>query len=268
MEKKYLINGESLTANEVCEKYNISLSTFYRKIKNGNRNIFLEEKKRKKIPEPLKKYTKRELHEYPINLLLDLLDTSKDYNYEFDKVKANFTKNIEYMLNENYNMFDEKTEYVLFGIYKNGMKMTQIAEYLDISKQRVEQIRDAALDILRKPYFADYYLLGKEFIEKKETYYRFREKQLMQELGLIEKKVNHEIFLVPDIKLKVKVSIKRLNLDAKTEKVLLDNGITTINQLTNMSEEKLEQMNNIGPKMIAKIFTALENFKKKVLNYE
>lgn len=267
MEKIYLINGEPLTVNEACEKYNISLSTFYRRIKDPN-GFDLKVREKKKLPEPLKQYTKKELHEYPINLLLDLLDNSHEYNYEFNKVKANFTENLEYMFDDNYNMFDDRTLYVITAIYKRKMKIVQIANELDISKQRVEQIKECALDILRKPYFADYYLLGKEFVEKKETYYRFREKQLMHELGLLEKNVNNETFLAPDINLKVKISIKRLNLDVKIEKVLLDNGITTINELTNITGEELEQMNNIGPKMITKIFTALENFKKQVLNYE
>lgn len=273
--KKYLIHGEELTITEITQKYGVSQATFYRRLKSGEN---IEECVSYKTKERLfpDKYEKSLEHPYPDNLIFDLLGEVKDFTYDFDYVKENFETNFEYLVMENSTLFEMRDVHVLNELYKNHKSLKRTGEQFNLSKQRIQQIKNQMLDILKKPYFADYYLLGKDFVRQKQTYYAMREKELMAELGMkkddckVSKTVlnTDELALVPDRKLKVEISIRRLNLNPNIEKKLLDSGINTLNQLFALKRKELRDLPGIGNRAFEEITTAVEEILGGELSYE
>lgn len=266
----YDIDGQLLNINEVSKKYGISVSTLYRRLGAG---VPIEEaiSYPRKDRDTRAQYSVEDFYEYPDNLICDLTKDIKDLKIDFDYVKPHFDENINILFKENSALLDENDAYIIMHFYKHKESFNRIARELKMSKVKVVKSKERIIDTLKKPYFADYYLLGYEFVQKRESYFRYREAELIQELGL--EKINSrksnvltgsmdELTLVIDKNLKVEVSITRLHLNLALERRLVENGITTINQLLELKRRELLSMSGIGMKSYEEIQRKVGRFIK------
>ena len=256
--KYYYIKGEELTIEQLSQRYGISIPTLYRRINSGMSIEECVEYKRK----PRKcdiVYIKDNQIEYPENLILDLIGDKKDFKFDLAKIKENFEENYNAMLYENQNFFEIRDVNLIEDIYQNHMPLAQVAKKYNISIQWVFRIKKSFILTLQKQYFSDYYLMGKKFVDMKEDYYKFRENQLVEELGLIPDENNDET-LLPDRQLMVNISIKRLELPETLEAKFKDKKITTVNQILDIEKKDLKSYIKLSAKELVELKEAIKVF--------
>lgn len=264
----YEVDGVQYNINQLSETFGISVSTLYRRLKSGLSAEYAVSYKRKVRETPQENNVEFE-HDWPDNLILDLLGEEESTKFNMNYIKKNFEANFDFLLEDNNEYFDEKESFVLEEYYKFKRSTNRIAKDLGISRPRVETIRLQIVDTLKKPYFRDYYALGKEFIQKRDSYYEIRENELINELGLkrdelIKKSLANESMenlpLILDKTLAVEISITRLRLSNKAEKALISNDILTINKLLEVSRRDLSNLPGLGHKSYLEIQNAVKKF--------
>lgn len=259
MERKYYyVYGKKYTIEELSKTYDISIPTLYRRLKSGltaEQSIEFQRKRR----ELSQVYLKQNQIEYPENLILDLLADKKDFKFDLNKIKENFDENYNALILENQDFFEIRNVKMIEDLYQNHLSLKQVSDKYNISVQWVIKIKKTFILTLQNPYFSDYYIMGKEFANKKEDYYKFREHQLVEELKLIPEEGNSQT-LLPDKTLMVDISIKRLNLPESLESKFMSKKITTINQILELEKKDLKLYVKLTHKESIQLKEAIKEF--------
>lgn len=160
--KYYEINGEELSLRDICNKYNISRSSFLRKVEKG---LPLEECVKKNTTyKDYKGETKKREVNWPAELIADILESGiegilkEDYKYDLDEIIDHFEDRLEVLYDENKKSFKEVEKQMIEKYYKEGYTIVEIAKDYEITKQRVSTIINTYLRKFKNRVYLKYIL--------------------------------------------------------------------------------------------------------------
>lgn len=160
--KYYEINGEELSLRDTCNKYNISRSSFLRKVEKG---LPLEECVKKNTTyKDYKAETKKREVNWPAELVADILESGiegilkEDYKYDLDEIIDHFENRLEVLYDENKKSFKEVEKQMIEKYYKEGYTIVEIAKDYEITKQRVSTIINTYLRKFKNRVYLKYIL--------------------------------------------------------------------------------------------------------------
>lgn len=138
------------------------------------------------------------------------------YRAIFDTEPEEITQDQQDGMEEALSCLDDRKRYVLEKKFRDKCVLRQIANDLEVSRARVQQIIENALKKLRRKPYATYITVGRK------TYYNARKEYLE------------------------KYDLWKLNLSTRATNCLGRNNIKNINQLCQLSYEDLMEMKNLG----------------------
>lgn len=160
----------------------------------------------------------------------------------------------------------EKEQKILHLRFQSGLTQEQVGKILGVTKERIRQIEDKALQKLRHPRHWKYWkkdTMNKVF-EVAEERDRLRLKNLELKSKLTE--ILNIMGLEEDEKSisaqedESSVYLEELNLSARTYNLLHRAGIIYLSDFDKWTMSELKKIRNLGPKSITELFQKLQDF--------
>lgn len=184
------------------------------------------------------KYSTKQV--YPLNLVAAILGSYED---AFRFAIADFPKAIE-----EYDRLDDVQKKVIDLRFKEAWTLKEVGAEIGVSKERVRQIEAKTLRILRNPCFLSKLRLVnytglKDFISR-----HFEESnKFLNEIAKQIKSIDYDHYY-----------IEQINFSTRTYNCLRRAGILTVKQLSQMSEDDLAHVRNLGKKCVKEIKERME----------
>ena len=197
---------------------------------------------------------------YPYNLIEGVF-----HKYPFLSVEEppDLKASVEYLL---LSLFDERKQKILHMRFKEGKTLQYVGDEVGISKDRVRQIEDKMLSILRKPKNSKIILNGIAAVMKDEINEAVRKAADSAYLrGYCESQKQLVSSISRDLTAKnnsfgslFAMTIDNLGLTVRSYNCLHRAGIETIEDLMQQDAKSLSQIRNLGVKSYKEIIEKLE----------
>lgn len=199
--------------------------------------------------------------EYPINLLF-ALGLDKQFIENIGTI-PDLNGSLEYALH----LLLERERKVLLYRYKEGLALIKISDILGISKQRVSQIERHALYKLRRPKRLKYIKYGVEgVIAKNNDNYNNKIKCLETKLNeTVELKDKFDIINIAK-KDYLSDDVMAAGFSVRTLRGLIGADVCTMSQLSQLTFDKICDIDRIGKKSIGEIVVKLNEYGYVVKN--
>lgn len=143
----------------------------------------------------------------------------------------------------------ERERVIVYYRFLEEQTLKQIADTLGISVTRVQQLITKSIDVLRQPYYADYYMIGLQqyqIIKTKKKEEILKEKDFHKKMALLNNIPLDKV----DITIRTRKGLKRANI----------NNLGDIVRLLDSNPGTLIQLSEIGIKSVAEIIHLLEDY--------
>lgn len=193
-------------------------------------------------------------NDYPFNLIRAIYGDSKDDNTH---TQATYIKG----LYEQLETLDRKEQMLLSIRFKEGLKLKECGERIDLSQGRTGLLIRRALRKLRHPSRSKHYeTVTNDQMERFERKYRRIEKEneqikeALQKLGSSDVDPHVVIQLASLVRPEhLTTRITELGLSTRSCNGLLRYGLFTVQDVISIPEEKLISMRSIGEKSVKEI---------------
>lgn len=203
---------------------------------------------------------------WPYTLISVLSGRSNSFMID-DETLELLEPRVEYVLRF---MMTESESTVIKKRFKHYLTLEEIANDMNISKERVRMIEQKALRKLRHPSRWTKITCGINFendiIELQERV-NAKEKELSSKLHLLRAKIEKIDAVLKEFGFDLKLTtpedespIDVLGLSVRSYNCLKRSGVNTIKELTLMTENELRNVRNLGPRCTEEVIVALEKF--------
>ena len=154
----------------------------------------------------------------------------------------------------------EKEADVIFCYYRDGMTLDEIGERYSVSRERVRQIKAAAVRKLRNPKRAKRYILY-SYDDVFELQNKLSELQKMLQKIVLCEKVNIEEVTIEEPTIDtLNLSVRSYNCLSRYARLKFKQKNLYVSQLTDMTAEEVANIRNLGKRCFMEILYALKEY--------
>lgn len=193
-----------------------------------------------------------DLLDYPENILNDMGVLPESYENYYTEIIPSFDKNFETVC-ERIRLSEREIE-IINGFYKNQILLSDLGKNLNITRERVRQIKDKTIAKLSHKGVIKTFLVSSDkyaliSMEEREEMKKELLAKMTYELAL-EIVNNHNEELFTNSK---DMDITELDLSVRSYNCLKRAGIDCVSKLCNMNYEKVLKIRNLGKKSLKEI---------------
>lgn len=193
---------------------------------------------------------------YPYNLIVTIMSDCDDNldKYIWFEMTDDRWKGLNYALSK----LSERERIVVDLYFNKEVRSAEIADKFNLTRCRIDQIRNKAVRKLRHPVNLRYILYGYDIAS---GYIRQKEEELRQkEIDAANKSIDDKINKINNGDRFKQITISDLNLSTRSYNCLLRAGFLTLYDLSKMSASDFMSIRNLGRQSLLEIIDILKEY--------